>query len=112
MIQVFQSTDDLCYFNGTSRQGSIEGVTYLELEELFGPPTFTGPSLDKCTIEWCIKIEEVYARIYDGYAPLFFPTQYDTTEWKIGAFDGYSAGIVAEYIQSKINYKTLNFRLW
>lgn len=112
MIQVFHPTDDLSPFNGTSRQGSIEGVTYSELEELFGPPTFSGPNLDKCTIEWFVKIRDVFVRIYDGYAPPFFPIQYDTTEWKIGTFDGYSAGIVAEYIQSKINYKTLNFRLW
>ena len=54
-------------FVGGSRQGELDGFNFSEIEEVFGQPTYEGPSQDnKVQLEWDIKFDNgVRATIYD-----------------------------------------------
>ena len=78
-------------FVGGSRQGSLSDITYNEIKNKFGNPTYSETSGDeKVQAEWDIKFDNgVRATIYD-YKQYDLPPE-DVTEWSVGGNSPHSA---------------------
>ena len=61
------SEDNPLPFVGGANQGNLNGISYQQIENIFGPPTYSDPSSDnKVQVEWDIKFDNgVRASIYD-----------------------------------------------
>ena len=75
------------------RVGELIGVTYEEIKNSFGEPTYESPYDDKVTTEWSIMFEGM------GHSFIYDFKKYDTdprdiTEWSIGGRDGEQADAV------------------
>ena len=71
---------------GTSLKGHLYGVTYNDLVNLFGEPTFPEPSGDdKVQVEWVIEHDEEVFTIYDWKTYSRRETTEELTEWNVGA---------------------------
>tara|TARA_R110002012_G_scaffold248540_1_gene424867 strand:- start:9396 stop:9791 length:396 start_codon:yes stop_codon:yes gene_type:complete len=96
----------------SSKQGSIKDVTYFELENLLGEPTYPNQSADeKVQKEWVIEFtpssplqEDPYLlRIYDWKTYSLWDTTNVLRTWSIGGEN--ESGIVAMELESLL--KTL-----
>ena len=85
------SQEKMLPFVGGSRQGSLNNVTYNEIKNKFGHPTYDEPSSDeKVQAEWDIMFDNgVRASIYD-YKQYHIPPQ-SVTDWSIGGNSPHSA---------------------
>ena len=71
---------------GSSLKGHLYGVTYNDLVNLFGEPTFPEPSGDdKVQVEWVIEHDEEVFTIYDWKTYSRRETTEELTEWNVGA---------------------------
>jgi len=78
-------------FIGGSRQGSLNDVTYYEIKNKFGNPTYSELSEDeKVQVEWDLKFDNgVRATIYD-YKQYHLPPE-SVTDWSVGGNSPHSA---------------------
>jgi|ETNvirnome_2_300_1030623.scaffolds.fasta_scaffold09683_4 hypothetical protein len=85
------SQEKMLPFVGGSRQGSLDDVTYNEIKNKFGHPTYDEPSSDeKVQAEWDIMFDNgVRASIYD-YKQYHLPPE-DVTDWSVGGNSPHSA---------------------
>jgi hypothetical protein len=85
------SQEKMLPFVGGSRQGSLDDVTYNEIKNKFGHPTYDEPSSDeKVQAEWDIMFDNgVRASIYD-YKQYHIPPQ-SVTDWSVGGNSPHSA---------------------
>ena len=85
------SQEKMLPFVGGSRQGSLNDVTYDEIKNKFGHPTYDEPSSDeKVQSEWDIMFDNgVRASIYD-YKQYDIPPQ-SVTDWSVGGNSPHSA---------------------
>ena len=89
---------------GTYKVGVINEITYGELEEILGQPTFSARSYDeKVQKEWVVDFDGEIYTIYDWKTYDERYTMEELTNWNIGGKT--SALDFIEYIESK-QYKS------
>ena len=84
---------------GGSRQGELDGITYFQIMDKFGPPSSEQPSGDnKVQVEWDIQFDNgVRASIYDYKQYELEPE--DVTYWSVGGNSPDSAAEVYKVMQ-------------
>ena len=85
------SKENMLPFVGGSRQGSLNDVTYGEIKNKLGHPTYDEPSSDeKVQAEWDIMFDNgVRASVYD-YKQYHIPPE-SVTDWSVGGNSPHSA---------------------
>jgi len=93
---------------GTFKVGSINNVSYDQLWNYLGEPTFDEPSGDgKTQVEWVVEFNDDIFTIYDWKTYDRHYTKNSLTTWSIG---GKSSGLdLADYIESQIKELELPF---
>ena len=93
---------------GTFKVGSINNVSYDQLWNYLGDPTFDEPSGDgKTQVEWVVEFNDDIFTIYDWKTYDRNYTENSLTTWSIG---GQSSGLdLADYIESQIKELELPF---
>lgn len=93
---------------GTYRVGYINGVSYDQLWNYLGDPTFNGPSGDdKTQVEWVVEFNDELFTIYDWKTYDRLYTKNSLTTWSIG---GKTSGFkLSHYIESQIKELELPF---
>jgi len=89
------------YTSGTYKVGSIDGITYDQLFNFLGEPTFDGPSGDdKTQVEWVVDFNGDVFTIYDWKTYDRNYTENSLTTWSVG---GNQSGFeLSCYIESQI----------
>lgn len=71
--------------NGTHKVGSLNNITYSELVEILGEPTFDEPTWDEKTqVEWIVEYNNVLYTLYDWKTFDDEYTKNELTVWSIG----------------------------
>jgi len=93
---------------GTFKVGFINNVSYDQLWNYLGEPTFDEPSGDgKTQVEWVVEFNDDIFTIYDWKTYDRNYTKTSLTTWSIG---GQSSGLdLADYIESQIKELELPF---
>ena len=100
MKQVF----DYKYASGSSLQTYIKGVTYRDLVEALGEPSFNEPSGDeKVQKEWIYEHNNRYFTIYDWKTFDVDYTENELTVWHVGGKSYLGALGFVEQVMKKIN---------
>jgi len=71
--------------NGTSLKGYLNGVSYVDLVDTLGQPTYTTPSGDgKVNKEWVVQYNDEVFTIYDWKTPSTEYTETQLFRWNVG----------------------------
>lgn len=88
--------------HGTYKVGSLNNITYEELIEVLGEPTFNEPSEDnKVQVEWIVEYKGDIFTIYDWKTFNRDYTKNELTSWSVG-------GTKPSFSIIRMIYKTLN----
>tara|TARA_R110000822_G_C15036763_1_gene464843 strand:- start:46 stop:390 length:345 start_codon:yes stop_codon:yes gene_type:complete len=100
--------------NGTSKTNTLRGVTYYELFNTLGQPTYSDASADnKCQLEWVIEWQDEVYTIYDWKT---YDREYTISElntWSIGSIvpsDGFYHYLI-NHIDQKVKEELLISKL-
>ena len=92
-IRVYEEGESIPHIR-SSKQGSLNNVTYYQLIELLGEATYPNPSADdKVQKEWVIEFtpvgeDPILFRIYDWKTYSLWDTANALTSWSIGGEEG------------------------
>jgi hypothetical protein len=84
-MKVLQQNEVGNKINGTSLKGYLDGVSYVDLVDTLGQPTYTTPSGDdKVTKEWVVQYNDEIFTIYDWKTPSSEYTETQLLRWNVG----------------------------